>query len=92
VLADWRTAPVDGPLKQALGFLEKVTLRPREVVAADARALLDAGLTRDHVRDALYVCFLFNVYDRMADSLKFRLSTPEGYEKGARTLLTRGYK
>ena len=37
-LADWRTAPIDGRLRAALGFLEKLTLTPEAITAADAAA------------------------------------------------------
>lgn len=73
ILTDWRSAPVDGRLRAALEFLEKVTLTPAEVTAADARALLGAGVRADAVRELLYVCFLFNVLDRLADGLDFEL-------------------
>ena len=41
--------------------------------------------------DALYVGFLFNTIDRIADSLGFLTVTPEGYGKSADHLLKHGY-
>ncbi len=71
VLADWRTAPIPRKTRALLGFLEAVTLRPAEVGAEDVRPLLALGLAPDAIREALYVCFLFNVLNRCADSFAF---------------------
>jgi alkylhydroperoxidase family enzyme len=92
VLADWRSAPIDDRLRAMLGFLEAVTLRPEAVGADQARALRAGGLSRRAIQEALYVCYLFNVYVRMADSLGFRLHPPEEYRGIARNLLQRGYR
>ena len=43
------------------------------------------------VIDALYVGFVFNTIDRIADSLGFLAVTPEGYGKSADRLLKHGY-
>jgi alkylhydroperoxidase family enzyme len=71
VLADWRTAPVDPPLRATLGFLEAVTLRPGEVGPADAEAVRAAGVSDEAIEDALTVCACFNLIDRLADSFAF---------------------
>jgi alkylhydroperoxidase family enzyme len=81
VLADWRTAPVDDRLRAALGFLEMVTLRPSAVTAKTVRPLRAAGLSDRAIREAVYVCFLFNALDRLADALDFTLPTNEDAKK-----------
>jgi hypothetical protein len=43
------------------------------------------------MRDAIYVCALFNMITRMADALDFALLDEGGYEAGAKHLLARGY-
>lgn len=91
MLADWRTAPIDERLRAMLGFLARMTLEPDRIGAEDVRALRAAGLSAAAIRDACYVAFLFNVYDRVADALRFRLHPDEEYRGMARTLLTRGY-
>jgi alkylhydroperoxidase family enzyme len=77
VLADWRTAPVSDRLRAALRYLEALTLRPAEVDAPLMRELRAAGLSDTAIREATYVCFLFNVLDRLADALGFPLPTEE---------------
>jgi hypothetical protein len=43
------------------------------------------------MEDAIHVCTLFNVYDRLADSFKFNIPDAAGFAQSARTLLGRGY-
>ena len=43
------------------------------------------------VIDALYVGFLFNLIDRVADSLGFEVVSAERFDKGADRLLSHGY-
>lgn len=92
VLEDYRTAPIDEKLRATLAYLEKVTLSPADVVPADAAAVLAAGVSRDQVTDALHVLFLFNIYDRLADTLGWQIPPPEGFQQSARVLLSRGYR
>ena len=91
VLADWRTAPIEPKLRAMLGFLEKLTLEPAEVGPADVVPLRAAGLSDAAIEDAIHACVLFNVYDRMADSLDFHLPGPDGYAASGRSLMKRGY-
>ena len=91
MLVDWRTAPLDPRLRATLGFLEKLTLAPAEVGPADVKPLRAAGVTDEAVEDAIHVCVLFNIYDRLADSLSFHLPGPEGYAASGRSLMKRGY-
>jgi alkylhydroperoxidase family enzyme len=88
VLADWRTAPVPPRLRATLGFLETLTLRPTEVTAATMRELRAAGVSEPAIREAAYVCFLFNVLDRLADALDFTVPT----EDEARTIGSLSYR
>ena len=91
VLADWRTAPVDPKVRAALGFLEQLTLAPADVRPADVEPLHAAGVSDEGVEDAIQVCVLFNIYDRLADSLSFHLPGPDGYAASGRSLMRRGY-
>jgi alkylhydroperoxidase family enzyme len=73
VLADWRQAALSPQLKATLDFLDKLTLRPSEVGPDDAAALAAAGVTRAAAEDAIYICFLFSIMDRLADAFGFQL-------------------
>lgn len=91
VFADPDTAPISRELKAALGLVRKLTLSPEEVGADDLRATLEAGVSEDAAIDAMYVCFAFNLIDRVADALGFDLMDEEGYRRGAQALLRHGY-
>ena len=90
-LDDPDRAPIDEKLRATLAFLRKLTLSPDEVTPADAKALLTLGLSREAIVDAAYVCYLFNTYDRLADTLGWALSSDAGYQASAKMLLKRGY-
>jgi uncharacterized peroxidase-related enzyme len=91
VVNDWRTAPLDAKLRATLGFLEQLTLRPDEVRPADVVPLRAAGLSDDAIEDAINVCALFNIYDRLADALGWHLPDRAGYASSADNLMRRGY-
>lgn len=91
VLADYRTAPIDEKVRAMLGLLEIFTLRPDELTAADVRVVLATGVSREAIRDAFYVAFLFNTYDRLADTLGWELPEEGYYGKAGKFLLKKGY-
>ena len=91
VLDDWRTAPIDEKLRVTLGLLEKVTLTPGEVGPADIAPLRAAEISEQAIEDALVVCALFNMIDRMADALDVAIPSAEGFARTAERLLEQGY-
>jgi len=74
-----------------LGLLERLTLHHNELSANDVRAVLAAGVTPEAIRDAFYVAFLFNTYDRLADTLGWELPNDSYYPKAGKFLLKKGY-
>ena len=92
MLADYRTAPIDEKLRATLGLLEKLTLAPETLSAEDVRPVLALGVTREALRDAFYVAYLFNTYDRLADTLGWELPDERYYPKAGRFLLKAGYR
>jgi len=91
VLANWRTAPLDPKLRATLGFLEKLTLAPEDVCPADLAPLRATGVSDEGIEDAIQVCVLFNIYDRLADAMQWHLPGPDGYAASGRSLIKRGY-
>jgi uncharacterized peroxidase-related enzyme len=71
----WREAGFEPRLVATLGLLEKVTLSPDKVVPSDVEKVGAAGVSEAAIVDALYVCFLFNVINRMADALGYDYGT-----------------
>ena len=91
-MADWRSAPVGDTLRSTLGLLQKLTLTPERIEAADVRLVLATGVTPDQILDAMYVCMVFNVIDRLSDALGFDVPPPDDLRRGARLLLKIGYR
>lgn len=91
MLDDYRTAPIDEKLRAMLVLLETFTLRPDRLGPDDVRAVLATGVTREMIRDAFYVAFLFNGYDRLADTLGWELPAQDFYRKAGQFLLKKGY-
>jgi hypothetical protein len=75
-----------------LGLLERFTLEPERLSPEDVRAVLATGVTREAIRDAFYVAFLFNTYDRLADTLGWELPDERYYPKAGKFLLKAGYR
>ena len=91
VVADWRTAPLRRQLAATLVFLEKLTLRPDELLPADADAVRAAGVSTQALRDAATVCALFNMIVRLADSLGWDVPSWERLTARAPAMLDGGY-
>ena len=94
VLDDYTTAPIDEKLRATLRLLEAMTLAHDHLGPEDIRAVMRAGVSRRAIQDALEVAFLFNVYDRLADSMGWDVpSRASGYHQlAAKRLLGRGYR
>ena len=88
---DWQTAPVPEPVRATLGFLERLTLAPDELTAADAEAVLAAGVSRQALVDAVHVAALFNMIVRLADSLGWDVPPFEAFLARADRMLATGY-
>lgn len=70
-----------------------MTLTPDALTPEDARTVLATGVSRDALLDAIHVAYLFNIYDRLADTMGWQVP-PEGdgsYQAAADNLLSRGY-
>lgn len=91
VVADWRTAPLRPELAATLVFLEKLTLRPDELLPADADAVRAAGVSTQALRDAAAVCALFSMIVRLADSFGWDVPTWERLTARAPAMLDGGY-
>jgi alkylhydroperoxidase family enzyme len=91
VLEDFETAPIAEGLRATLRMIRVLTLTPEAVTPEHMRAVLAQGVTREAVREALNVVFLFSIYDRLADALGWQIPPPEGFAVSAKRLVDRGY-
>jgi hypothetical protein len=90
-LTDVDTAPIDEPLRATLRMLGKLA-RQNSIDADDVRAVLDASVSPQQIKDALAVSLAFNITDRLANAFGFNVASPETMNAGARFLLKRGYR
>jgi hypothetical protein len=70
-----------------------MTLDHRNLGPEDVRVVLRAGVSKQAIQDALEVAFLFNIYDRLADSMGWDVPAVTGgyYQVAAKRLLKHGY-
>jgi alkylhydroperoxidase family enzyme len=92
VLEDERSANIPDKLKTMLGYIRKVVQHPAQLTADDARALKQAGLSRQEVVDALQVVYLFSIYNRMSDALNFDVPSEANFRTLGSFLLRIGYR
>jgi alkylhydroperoxidase family enzyme len=92
VLDDYETAPIGAPLRATLAFLKQLTLHPDAVTPDDLLPLREAGVSDQAIVDAVLVCALFSIMDRLADSFDFALQSDRGWRSSADMLLKRGYR
>jgi alkylhydroperoxidase family enzyme len=90
-LADLDTAPIDEPLRATLRMLGKLT-QQNGIEPEDIRAVLDASVSPQQIKDALAISLAFNITDRLANAFGFTVASPEAMNAGARHLLKRGYR
>lgn len=76
-----------------LGLLEKMTLAHQSLGPNDVRAVLAKGVSKAAIAEALEVAFLFNVYDRLADTMGWHVPDKRSgyYNAAAKRLLKDGY-
>ncbi len=67
LVEDPARAAVDDKLKPILAFVKKLTRSPSRVIQADADAVVAAGWEEDALHDAIAVCSLFNMYNRIVE-------------------------
>jgi uncharacterized peroxidase-related enzyme len=91
LLVDVDAAPVDDKLKPILHYVTKLTEAPARITQADADAVLDAGWDEKALHDAISVCAMFNLMNRLVDGSG--LVGSEAYFAAARKRLKEsGYK
>lgn len=69
LLTDVGTAEVPERMKPLLRYVGKLTLTPAKITAEDAGAVLAAGWEEQALHDAVAVCALFNMMNRLVDGL-----------------------
>ena len=69
IRADWRTAPLSDADRAMLGYVDKLTLRPGEMVREDLEALRAVGFDDRAITQIAGIASMFAYLNRMADGL-----------------------
>lgn len=69
LLEDVDTAPVDGKMKPLLHYVRKLTRLPAKLTSKDADAVYAAGWDDHALHDAISVCGLFNLMNRLVEGI-----------------------
>ncbi len=87
LLADLDSSPIDEKLKPILAYVGKLTRTPSKMVPGDAAAVYAAGWSEEALFDAISVCALFNMMNRIVEGSGISIDplamTPE--DRAART-------
>ncbi|TAK49458.1 MAG: peroxidase [Betaproteobacteria bacterium] len=90
LLTDIDAAPIGARLKPLLGYVRKLTLEPSRMTPADAEAVFAAGWDDRALHDAVSVCALFNLMNRLVSGTGIDAGG-EYFELAAKRLHDGGY-
>jgi uncharacterized peroxidase-related enzyme len=90
LLDDVDAAPVDARMKPVLRYVGKLTRTPSRMTQRDAEAVLEAGWDERALHDAVSVCALFNLMNRLVDGLGIEAGE-DYFQVAAERLASQGY-
>ena len=90
LLDDVDGAPVDAGMKPVLRYVRKLTQTPSRMTAADAEAVFAAGWDERALHDAVSVCALFNLMNRLVEGLGIQAGE-DYFRVAAERLTSQGY-
>jgi uncharacterized peroxidase-related enzyme len=82
LIDDPATAPVDDKLRPILAYVAKLNTLPSRLKQDDAQAVYDAGWSETALYEAVQVCALFNMMNRIIEGSGINFDyakTPEGH-------------
>jgi uncharacterized peroxidase-related enzyme len=88
----WQDGTFSPRVTAALALLEKATLAPDTLGPADITQLRSAGVSDDAIADALYLAFVFNTVNRLANAFGYTWATEAEALKIATILNRTGYR
>jgi uncharacterized peroxidase-related enzyme len=89
---DWADGRFGPRATAAARFVESLTREPDSVGAADVATVRAAGVDDEALAEAVYIAFVFNTINRIADALDFSYRSERDRVRGARILRRNGYR
>lgn len=80
MLDNLETAPVAEDIRALLGYVQKLNTLPSKIIQADINHVLGAGWSEDAVFEAVQICGLFNMMNRIIEGsgVRFDYSKADG--------------
>ena len=91
-LGDWQEGRFGPRATAAARFVDTLTRSPRSLTAADVQQTRAAGVDDVALAEAVYVAFVFNTINRIADALGFAHRSDRDRRRGAAILRLNGYR
>jgi len=92
VLADWQGGRFGPRATAAARFVDALTRSPQSLTAEDVQQTRAAGVDDNALAEAIYVAFVFNTINRIADALGFTHRSDRDRRRGAAILRRNGYR
>jgi uncharacterized peroxidase-related enzyme len=73
IVTDQEDVETDPRIRPVLALARKLTLSPADITAADADAIFAAGWTDKALHDAVAICALFNLLNRLVNGLGIKV-------------------
>ena len=92
ILKDIATAPIEERLRPVFALVRKLTLTPSKTTQADIDRVLTAGWQQQAVEDAIAVCSLLNLMNRLVDGFGLKQPNQAQLSAMAKMINTNGYQ
>ncbi|MGH7207184.1 MAG: carboxymuconolactone decarboxylase family protein [Nitrospiraceae bacterium] len=92
LLDRWRSSPFRPQIRAVLELLEKITSASSVIAPGDIERVRAAGVSDAAIVDALHVCFVFNVVNRLANAFGHAAASEGDQLAAARALHRFGYR
>ena len=91
LLGNNRPEGVNEKLGAVIAFVEKLSLRPQQVVPEDIERLRQEGLKDSEIEEAVIIAVLLSIGVRLADTMDFEVPTPNAIRRATPIILRFGY-
>jgi uncharacterized peroxidase-related enzyme len=91
VFTEMSTAPISPQLRATLEFVQKLARSPRSVDSGDAETVRASGVSDAALENAIHICAVFCIINRLANSLGFEIPSLSAFQRAAKFLLRFGY-
>ncbi len=92
IINDIATAPIEERLRPVFALVKKLTQTPSKTTQADIDAVLAASWDKQAIEDAIAICSLFNLMNRLVDGFGFESPDRKQLMGMAKMINAQGYQ